>query len=293
MRSGSSGGRRAHVTLLQRLAEAGVEQPDELLDLAVLRLSRRLHPALCVADPEGHEHGVVLREQPVLGAVVVARDLDRLGARRRVEQRSALLRHAELVGGVGGVDVPVGEGLAQQRVDDGPGVLTERVVGGVRLGRVVRRHLQVASGLEVDHADLHAAHLTSLHHGCGSALPAAAGQGSHQGVGVEHGRPQAVPLRRRGLRGRSQDRGEDDDEDEGPQRHRDDESAVAWVHGPILGPRRQARRSACVTTSSTGTRPDSTSARSTQATSSVVPSTSTTRGSPSPTEAVKSRWMPW
>ena len=48
---------------------------------------RRLHPALRVADPERDQHRVVLGEQPVLGAVVVARDLDGLAPRRGVQQR--------------------------------------------------------------------------------------------------------------------------------------------------------------------------------------------------------------
>ena len=61
----------------QRAGAGGVldgdrERPQELLDLAVLRLPRRLEPTLRVGDAERLEHRVVLGQQPVLGLVVRA-----------------------------------------------------------------------------------------------------------------------------------------------------------------------------------------------------------------------------
>ena len=63
-------GRRAQVALGQRVGDRGVQQPEELLDLAVLRLPRRLDPALGVGDAERDQHRVVLGEQPLLVPVV-------------------------------------------------------------------------------------------------------------------------------------------------------------------------------------------------------------------------------
>ena len=183
--------------------------------------------------PERDQHRVVLGEQPVLGPVVAAGRRDLVGARRGVQQRHALLGHPQLVGLGGGVDVPVGERLREQRVHRGLGRLAHQVVGGVRLRGVVRRHLQVAAGLEVDDPDLHATHLASLHDGdragpCAGRWRARARGRSASRI-AEPDRGDSPP----GVR-RSQDRGEDDDEDQCPQRHRDHESAVAGVHALIL-----------------------------------------------------------
>ena len=104
-----------------RVVEGRVQRPKELLDLAVLGLAARLDPAVLVGDTEGAQHRVVLGQQPLLAPVVAWR-CRRRSARRRgrrgVQQRLALLRHPQLVGArVGGLDVPVAEGLGQQRVD--------------------------------------------------------------------------------------------------------------------------------------------------------------------------------
>ena len=64
-------GRPAQVALLDRLGDRRVQDAQELLDLAVLPLPARLHPALVVGQAEGHEHRVVLGQQPALVAVVV------------------------------------------------------------------------------------------------------------------------------------------------------------------------------------------------------------------------------
>ena len=96
-----------------------------------------------------------------------------------VQQRVALLRHAHLVRLRGGVDVPVAEGLLEQRVHGGAGLVAGQVVRRVRLPVVVRRHLEVAAGLEVD--------VTQLHATPGRRVPAATPgrHGAHQRVGVE------------------------------------------------------------------------------------------------------------
>jgi hypothetical protein len=142
--------RRTQVSLVQRVGDRCVEDPQELLDLAVLPLPAGLHPAFVVAEPERAEHRVVLGQQAPLVAIVVAVDLRLVLTRPAVHDRLALLAHPELVGPGGGVDVPVAERLLEQAVERRPSGVTDGVVGGVRLRVVVRRHLQVASGLEVD-----------------------------------------------------------------------------------------------------------------------------------------------
>ena len=62
--------RRAQLALGQRLADRGVEEPEELLHLAILRLPGRLDPALRVGDAERDQHRVVLGQQALLVAVV-------------------------------------------------------------------------------------------------------------------------------------------------------------------------------------------------------------------------------
>src|SRR5688572_14827945 len=74
------------------------------------------------------------------------------------------------------------------------------MVGDVGLRLVVRRHLQVASRLEVDGPDLDAPHLATLDHRQGLALAPTAGQGPHQLVGVEDRRPEPIELVARGTR---------------------------------------------------------------------------------------------
>ena len=83
-------------------------------------------------------------------------DGDLLGPVGGVHHRLALLGDPQLVGLAHRVDVPVAERLVEQRVD-GRRRLVGRVVGRVRLGLVVRRHLEVPAGLQVDVAQLHPA----------------------------------------------------------------------------------------------------------------------------------------
>ena len=174
----------AQVALLDGLDDRGVEQAQELLDLAVLRLAARLEPTLGVGEAELAEERVVLGQQPLLAAVVPAAGLERLQAVAGVHQRLALLGHPQLVALRGGLDVPVAERLVEQRVDGvpggaGPSRLADGVVGGVRLLLVVRRDLQVATGLEVDVAQLDAAPLRR------TALLPPGGDRAHERVGVE------------------------------------------------------------------------------------------------------------
>ena len=96
--------------------ERGVEQPQELLDLPVLGLAAGLEPALGVGQPEHPEQRVVGGEQPLLVAVVVALDLDRLLARRCARRpRFGLVTRSWSVCGRR-LDVPVAERLVEQRV---------------------------------------------------------------------------------------------------------------------------------------------------------------------------------
>ena len=76
------GGGPAQVALVQGVGDGGVEQAQELLDLAVLRVPARLHLPGGVGEPQRDEDGVVLGQQPALVAVVVALDLE-LGRRGR------------------------------------------------------------------------------------------------------------------------------------------------------------------------------------------------------------------
>ena len=120
--------------------------------------------------------------------------LDLLGTLRGVQQRRALLGDPQLQGRGGGVDVPVGEGLGEQRVHGGLGVLAQAVVGRVGLRRVVRRHLQVPTALEVDDADLDAPHVAAAHVRHRLALAPAGGQRPHEVVGVEDRGPDGGEL---------------------------------------------------------------------------------------------------
>ncbi len=151
----------AQVPLAPRLGDGGVQQPEELLHLAVLRLPGRLDPPLGGGDAQTDQHRVVLGEHPGLVPVVPALHLDLLGPRGGVHHRLELLRHPDLVLLGGGLHVPVGERLVEQVVHGlagGTGLarLAEGVVGGVRLRLVVRRDLEVATRLEVDVAQLDA-----------------------------------------------------------------------------------------------------------------------------------------
>jgi hypothetical protein len=149
------GGGGTELAALDRRGDGLVEQPQELLHLAVLRLSTRLHTSGLVRDAECPERRVVLGEQPWLGAVVAAvGGVGVVRAGRRVDDGLELLGHPELVGLGRGVDVPVAERLVQQGVDGVPRGDTRRVVGGERLRLVVRHHLELAAGLEVDVPEL-------------------------------------------------------------------------------------------------------------------------------------------
>ena len=141
-------GRSAQVALVDGLGDRAVEQPEELLDLAVLRLPAGLDPALVVGDAEHEEHRVVLGQQPLLRLVVTALHLDRRAPVGGAHGRLELLGHPQLVALRGGVDVPVAERLVEQRIDGVPSGTQSiqrghRVVLGERLGLVVRRDLQV------------------------------------------------------------------------------------------------------------------------------------------------------
>ena len=175
--------------------------------------------------PSATQGRVVLGEQPLLGLVVAALRGDLLGALGRVQQRLALLGHPQLVGVRGGLDVPVGERLVEQLVEH---LARVGVVGDVRLGVVVRRELEVATGLEVDVPQLDATPprlgLPATTAGRERAdevlvvedLAAQSGQRPEKWFG------HAGPLLHQG--------GDHDDEDQPTERDRDDESAVPGVH---------------------------------------------------------------
>ena len=188
------GRRDPEATLLQGVVEAAGQQPEELLDLAVLGLAARLDPTAVVADPERDQHRRVLRQQPSLGTVVLAGHLHRSRTLGRVEQHGALLGDARLQRLADRLDVPVAEGLGQQRVDGGLGGRAERVVGGVRLRVVVGHDLQVRPGLEVHRPDLDAPDLPPVDLRRGSALAAPAGPRPHQAVGRQQRRPHPIQL---------------------------------------------------------------------------------------------------
>ena len=70
------GGGAAQVALGEGVGDRGVEQPQELLDLAVLGLPARLDPPSLVGEAERAKSGSSARQQPLLVAVVAAVDLD-------------------------------------------------------------------------------------------------------------------------------------------------------------------------------------------------------------------------
>ncbi len=142
------GGGRAQL-FAERLRDRRVEDPHEFLDLAVLRLPARLDPPLGVGQTERRQHRVVLRQQPLLLAVVRPHGLDRRGPASGVGDGVELLGHPQLVDLGRGLDVPVAERLRQQRIDRGTGRVPDQVVGGEGLGGVVRRDLQVRPRLQV------------------------------------------------------------------------------------------------------------------------------------------------
>ena len=187
------GGRRAHVARGQRVGERGVEDAQELLDLAVLGLPAGLDLPCVVGDAERDERGVVLGQQPALVAVVVAVGLDLGRAVGGVQQGLALAGHPQLVLLGRGLDVPVAEGLVEQRVDRLARRLADGVVGGEGLRLVVRRDLEVAARLEVDVAQLGPAPARG-----GGLLPPGR-DGAHQRVGVEQVRPEAGQRAEEGL----------------------------------------------------------------------------------------------
>jgi hypothetical protein len=172
--------RPAQVALLDGVGDRGVEDAQELLDLAILRLPAGLHPALVVGETERDEHRVVLGQQPPLVPVVVPPGLDLPLAVRGVQQRVALLGDPHLVRLGDGVDVPVAERLVEEGVHGVTGVVAGIVVGGVRLPVVVRRDLQPAAGLQVDVPELHPAPAWRL-----GPSPAAGGDSADQRVRVE------------------------------------------------------------------------------------------------------------
>ena len=215
------------------VGDGGVEDPHELLDLAVLRLPARLDPTLLVSQPEGREHGVVGRQQPLLLPVVRPLCGDRLRPCRRVGDRVELLGHPQLVHLGRGLDVPVAERLREQRIDGLACGVADQVVGDMGLGCVVRRHLEVSYGLQVHPPQLDPAPLRLL-----PLLPARR-QPAHEGVRVED--EVADPAETVGsdsvtlvMTGSFDDGGHDDDHQQRRQRDRNDESTVARVHPPIL-----------------------------------------------------------
>ena len=179
IRSGSSavGARRcpfaiASATEASRIRRNSSTWRNFACRLGLIRPSR-------VGEAEGAVDRVVLGQQPLLVAVVLAVDLDLLDPVVGVHHGLELLGHPQLVGLGGGLDVPVAERLVEQRVDRVPRRVAHGVVGGVRLGVVVRRDLQVPAGLEVDVAELGPAPPGLL-----ALLPAGRDR-LDQGVGVE------------------------------------------------------------------------------------------------------------
>jgi hypothetical protein len=145
------GRRRAQPARGHRVVDRRRQVAEELLHLPVLRLSARFDPTLLVGDAQGHQHRVVLREQPRLPPVVLL--LLRLpcwAGRGGVHHGFQLLGDPQLVRLGGRPDVPVAERLVEEVVHDRPRGLTRLVVRGVRLGVVVRRDLQPPAGLQVD-----------------------------------------------------------------------------------------------------------------------------------------------
>ena len=146
-RSGSSGVGRADLALLEGVAQRGVEQPQELLDLPVLRLPAGLDPPLAGRRSRARTStGSSLGEQPLLVAVVVAVDRDRLlDAATRAPAPSPFLVTRSCVASVVVSTCQLPNGSSSSGVA-AAAPLAQRVVGGVRLRLVVRRHLQVATG---------------------------------------------------------------------------------------------------------------------------------------------------
>ena len=146
---------------------------------------------------------VVLGEQPVLGAGRGA------GAPRprRCAARGAAAARPSWSPAAGGSRSAVStcqlpNGSASSASTAASAAAPDGVVGGVRLRVVVRRHLQVAPGLEVDDPELDTSHLAALDHRRRLTLAPAAGQRAHQLVGVEDGRTdRASPCLRRSLTG--------------------------------------------------------------------------------------------
>ncbi len=218
--------RPAQVALVERLGDRGVEQPQELLDLAVLRLPARLDPAVGVGDARARR--TPGRPRAAAGP---CRGRGR-GRPRPARARSVVCTTASsflvtrswwLWVVVSTCQLP--NGSSSSVVDRVPRGVADGVVGGVRLGCVVRRDLQVPAGLEVDVAQLDAPP---------GRLPAPL---------PSRRRPRAPGRRGRGQRSRirfscAQQRlvahhstaASDDDQQQRHQGHRDDESAVAGVH---------------------------------------------------------------
>ena len=144
------GCRRPQLALVDRLGDRGVEQPEELLDLAVLVLPARLHPAVGVAEPERAEQRVVLRQQPVLVAVVAAVDLGLLGAGGCARRASPLRVTRSWWVSVVVSTCQLPNGSSSRSSTASRRCVADRVVGRVRLRLVVRRDLEVPAGLEVD-----------------------------------------------------------------------------------------------------------------------------------------------
>ena len=196
---------------------------------------RRLHPPLGVADPERDQHRVVLGEQPVLGPVVARGTAATSSVRAEVCSSGTpfLVTRSWWVCG-GGVDVPVGEGLRQQRVHRGLGRLAER--GGWRCAPACRRTTSPAGGGPALRSTTRTStRRTSRPSTTGHRLPLrrplASARTSWSASRIAE---RTVASHSPSAGRRSQDGGEDDDEDECPQRHRDHESAVAGVHAVIL-----------------------------------------------------------
>jgi hypothetical protein len=82
---------RAQLSGRGRVLDGNCERSQELLDLAVLRLARRLHPTVRVGDAEGSQHRMVLGQQSLLRVVVRPLRRHRLGALAGVQERLALL----------------------------------------------------------------------------------------------------------------------------------------------------------------------------------------------------------
>ena len=223
------GGGPAEVALLDRVGDAGVEDPQELLDLAVLRLPAGLHPPLDRRrGPSATNTGSSSGRRRSLSRSWLAVGLDRGLAAGGVDDGLQLLGHPQLVGLGRGLDVPVAERLVEQARPPRPG--RRRRPGGWRCGPGWRRTPSTWRCRPALRSTYRSS--TRLHARLLALLPSG-GHRPHQGVRVEQvaAHPGQDAQERLGHWVVLLPEGRDDDDEEQPaQSHRDDQSAVAGVH---------------------------------------------------------------